>query len=92
MVNMCDFDLLGEKIVEDNLEIHISKDYFGGEIVNSKEALQLVRDIPIVNLAGTRIVSKVVDAKLASKRAVKIIGSTSFLLIFRFDHVSTSRR
>ena len=86
MVNICDFNLLGEKIIGNNLEIHISKDYFGGEVVGPEEALQLVRNMPIVNLAGTNIVSKVVNAKLGSKRAIKTIGSTAFLLIFKFDH------
>jgi hypothetical protein len=54
--------------------------------VNLNEALDLVREGSIINLAGTRIVERVVGEKLASGRAVKRVGSVAFLMIYKFSH------
>ncbi len=85
MVNICDEELLG-KIVKDNkLEMRISADYFGGDNVNLEEALKMIRKSQVVNLAGTRIVEQTLQANLAPRLAVKKVGSTSFLLIYKFQ-------
>ncbi len=85
MVNICDEELLGKTVRDGALEMHISADYFSGENVNLQEALELIRRGQIVNLAGTRIVEKTLEAKLASPLAVKKISSTSFLMIYKFN-------
>ncbi|MFQ6134934.1 MAG: DUF424 domain-containing protein [Nitrososphaerales archaeon] len=85
MVNICDEELLGKTVKDDRLEMRISKDYFGGDNINLEEALELIRKSQIVNLAGTRIVEKALRANLASRLAVKKVGSTSFLMIFKFQ-------
>ncbi len=85
MVNICDEELLGKTVKDGALEMRISADYFGGENVNSEEALELIRRSQIVNLAGTRIVGKTLEAKLASPLAVKKISSISFLMIYKFN-------
>ncbi len=66
--------------------MNISKEYFGGEKVNLSEALALVRNSSIINLAGSRIIQRVVAEKLASERAVKQVGSVSFLMIYKFSN------
>ncbi len=84
MVNICDEELLGQIVKDDRLEICISKDYFGRERVDLAKALIMIQKSQIANLAGTRIVEQTVKANLASKRAVKRVGSTLFLMIFKF--------
>jgi uncharacterized protein len=84
LVNICDEELLGTTIKSRELEMPISKEYFGSEKVNEREAIDLVKRSSIVNLAGSRIVSKVVMANLASMRAVKQVGNVSFLMIYKF--------
>jgi len=86
MANICDADLLNKSISEGNLVIHISPEYFGGEVVGLEEALKIVEETPILNLAGNNIVSKVIEANLASPRAVREIGCVKFLLVFKFKH------
>ena len=83
-MNICDEELLGTTVRDDKVDMPISRDYFGSEKVNEKEAIQLIRTSSIVNLAGTRIVDKVLDANLASRRAVKNVGNVSFLMIYKF--------
>lgn len=86
LLNICDEELLGTVVKGGNTDMVISRDYFGGDKVNVAEALNLVRASSIINLAGTRIVDSVVEAKLASERAVKRVGSVSFLMIYKFTH------
>jgi hypothetical protein len=86
MVNICDEELLGLTVKGDKLEMYISKEYFGGDLINLDEALKLIRKSQIINLAGTRIVKYTLEANLASKLAVKRVGSTSFLMIFKFEN------
>ncbi len=68
------------------MEMEISRDYFGGDKVSEDQAINLVRVSSIINLAGTRIVEKVLDKKLASERAVKKVGPVSFLMIYKFSN------
>ncbi len=86
LVNICDEELLGTIVKGGNTDMEISRDYFGGDIVNAREALDLVRGSSIINLAGTRIVERVVEERLASEHAVKQVGSVSFLMIYKFSH------
>jgi len=86
LVNICDEELLGTTVKGEKLEMEISREYFGAEKVNELEAISLVRNGSIINLAGSRIVEKVVGQKLASERAVKKVGSVAFLLIYKFSN------
>jgi len=86
MANICDAELLNKTITEGNLVMHISSDYFGEEVVGLDEALKIVEETPILNLAGNNIVSKVIEANFASPRAVREIGCVKFLMLFKFKH------
>ena len=84
LVNICDAELLGQTVRGDGLEMKITREYYCDGIVSEEKALQLVSDGSIVNLAGARIVSKVVKAQLASEKATRIVGSVPFLMIYKF--------
>jgi len=86
LLNICDEELLGTTVKGGNVDMQISTDYFGRDKVNEDEAIKLVKESSIINLAGTRIVEKVLDQKLASERAVKKVGRVSFLMIYKFAH------
>jgi hypothetical protein len=85
LVNICDEELLGTTVKGDKIDMEISREYFGAEKVNENQAISLVRNGSIINLAGSRIVDKVVGQKLASEKAVKRVGSVAFLLIYKFS-------
>jgi hypothetical protein len=86
MVNICDEELVGSKVSEGKLEVNITKDYFGQQIVDESEAIELLRLCSIANLVGERIVSKAVGMKLASELGVRLIDGVPFLMIFKFHH------
>ncbi len=84
MVNICDEELLDKTIQSKNLMMHISKDYFGHQLMSEQDSIDLIRQCPMANLVGKRIIDKVLLEKLASPKAVKIIEKVPFLMIYRF--------
>ncbi|MCD6511639.1 MAG: DUF424 family protein [Thaumarchaeota archaeon] len=85
LLNVCEKELLGSVVKGDGLEMRISEDYFGGEVVEREEVIKLVKECEIVNLVGNEIVEAVVEEGLANGDAVRIIGGVSFLMIFKFS-------
>jgi len=86
MVNICDEELMGSKISEGKLELNITRDYFGQQMVEEETAAELLHSCAIANLVGERIVSKAVEMKLASNLSIRTISGVPFLMIFKFQH------
>lgn len=84
LVNICDEELLGTTVKAEQVDMPISRDYFGVDKVTEREAIDLVKSSTIINLAGSRIVSKVIRANLATEKAVKRFGNVAFLMIYKF--------
>lgn len=84
IVNICDAELVGTTVNGDGLVMNISKEYYGGELVSANDALAMIKKSDVANLVGKRIVDLVVNQDLATEEAVKFVGKTAFLLIYRF--------
>jgi hypothetical protein len=84
LVNLCDTELIGRTLVEGNLKMHISKDFFGGELVGEEEAVKLLRESSMISLAGERSVKMALANKLGSPQAVREIEGVPFLMIYKF--------
>lgn len=84
LVNICDEELVGRTVSEGELKVHLSKDFYSGEVVSTGEALRLIRTCSIVNLAGTRSVSLAVENKVGAPKAVREIEKVPFLMIYKF--------
>jgi len=84
LVNMCDEELLGRTVAEGQLRVHLSKEFYSGEVVDKGEALRLIRTCSIVNLAGSRCVSLAVDNKVGAPEAIREIEEVPFLMIYKF--------
>ncbi len=86
LINICDVDLIGRTLNEGKLEMHISREYFGGQIVDSTEALRMMKASSIVNLAGERAVDIALVNKLGAEQAVRRIEGVPFLMIYKFSY------
>ncbi|PHY04583.1 MAG: hypothetical protein CK526_01845 [Thaumarchaeota archaeon] len=82
MINMCDAELIGKNIVDGDLKIHISENYYGKHIVNKDEAVSLLKSASIMNLVGKETISLAIDLGIGSESGVKIISDIPFLIIF----------
>lgn len=56
VVAICDEDLIDKKIKTKELEIKISKNFYGDRLVDEKLALRLMKKATICNLIGKNIV------------------------------------
>lgn len=82
MINMCDAELIGKNIVDGDLKIYISENYYGKHIVNKDEAVSLLKSASIMNLVGKETISLAIDLGIGSESGVKIISDIPFLIIF----------
>jgi len=82
MLNMCDAELVGKEVVDGELKIHISENYYGKQIVEKDEATSMLKSASILNLVGKETISLAIDLGIGSKDGVKIISNIPFLIIF----------
>jgi len=81
MLNICDADLLGKKIVQDELTMHISQNYYGERFVKREEAESLLKNSSIINMAGKETVSLSVELGIGSENGIKTISDVPFLIV-----------
>ena len=83
MLNICDLDLLGKNIVQDELNMNISKSYYGEKIIEDDEAKNLLKNSSIINMVGKDTISLSLELGVGSEKAVKIVGGVPFLIVFK---------
>jgi hypothetical protein len=82
MLNICDADLLGKKIIQNDLTMHISESYYGERFVDQEEAESLLKNSSIINMVGNKTISLSIELGIGSENGVKIISGVPFLIIF----------
>ena len=83
MVNICDIDLLGKNLVEDQLNMNISKSYYGEKIIEHEEAKHLLKNASIINMVGKNAVSLSIELGVGSENGVKKVAGVPFLIVFK---------
>ncbi len=83
MLNICDADLLGKKITEKELEVHISQSFYGEKIVEKEEAKTLLKNSSIINMVGKEIVSLSTSLGIGSEDGIKEIDGVPFLIVYK---------
>ena len=83
MLNICDIDLLGKNIVEDKLNMNISKSYYGQKIIEDEEAKSLLKNSSIINMVGKNTISLSLELGVGTETGVKIVGGVPFLIVFK---------
>ncbi len=83
MLSICDYNLLGKNIIQDELTMNISKGYYGGKIVNKEEAKNLLKKSSIINMVGSNSVSLSIELGIGSENGIKRISGVPFLIVFK---------
>jgi hypothetical protein len=84
MLNICDAELVGRTVRQSELEVKISKSYYGDRIIGEKEAESLLRNSSIINMAGRKTIDLCLKMGIGSAKGVKEIQGIPFLIIFKF--------
>ncbi|MDH5415949.1 MAG: DUF424 domain-containing protein [Nitrosopumilus sp.] len=82
MLNICDAELLGKKITQDELNIHISESYYGERLVEKEEARDLLKQSSIINMVGKETISLSIELGVGSENGIKKISGIPFLIVF----------
>ncbi|WP_428325727.1 DUF424 domain-containing protein [Nitrosopumilus sp.] len=83
MLNICDAELLGKTIVEGELNMHISENYYGERFVDKEEAEILLKNSAIINMVGDETISLSLGLGVGSENGVKKISGVPFLIVFK---------
>jgi len=83
MLNICDADLLGKKLAEKDLKLHINQSYYGEKIVEKEEAKNLLKKSSIINMVGKETISLSTSLGIGSEQGIKEIDGIPFLIVFK---------
>ena len=83
MLNICDIELLGKQISQDELNLKISESYYGEKLVDIEEAKSLLQNSSIINMVGKNTVSLSIELGIGSESGIKTITDIPFLIIFK---------
>ena len=83
MLNICDAELLGKNIVQDELNMHISDSYYGEKLVDKEDAKTLLKNSSIINMVGKETISLSIDLGIGSENGIKTISGVPFLIVFK---------
>ncbi len=83
MLNICDAKLLGKKISQDELNMHISESYYGEKLVEKEEAKSLLKNSSIINMVGKETISLSIELGIGSENGIKTISDVPFLIVFK---------
>jgi len=83
MLNICDSELLGKKIIQNGLNMNISKSYYGEKLVEKEEAKSLLKNSSIINMVGKKAVSLSIELGIGSENGIKTISGIPFLIVFK---------
>ena len=83
MLNICDAELLGKNIVENELNMNISESYYGEKLVEHEEARTLLKNASIINMVGKKTISLSLELGVGNENGVKKIGGVPFLIVFK---------
>lgn len=83
MLNICDAELLGKKIIQDELNMHISESYYGEKLVEKDEAKTLLKNSSIINMVGKETISLSLELGIGSENGIKTISDIPFQIVFK---------
>lgn len=84
MLNICDAELVGRTLRQSDLEVRITKSYYGDRVVDEREAESLLRNSSIINMAGKKTIDLSIKLGIGSAKGVKEIEGVPFLIVFKF--------
>jgi len=83
LLNICDAPLLGKKLVDNKLSIHLNESYYGERVVDQEEAENLLKKCSSINMAGEETISLSIKLGIGTHQGVKEIDGVPFLIVFK---------
>lgn len=84
LVAICDAELLGVKLVEKDVVLHVDERFYGGELVPLSIAIREASTATILNLVGKNTVQAAIKAGLVHPQAVLRVAGVPHAQTIRF--------
>lgn len=79
---VCDKDILGQKIEENDLQLDLSSDFYKGKEITDEELERLMKRSYIVNVAGKKGIDFFIKKGILDEDAVMKINNVPHVQIF----------
>ena len=83
-VAACDEELLNQVFMEGDLRIEISNHFFGGNLMQLEEAIDILKHAPYFNIVGKNIIDKAIDNKILPKEGIRAINGVPMAMKMMF--------
>ncbi|MDY0387636.1 MAG: DUF424 family protein [Methanolobus sp.] len=83
IIALCDRELIGKTLKEGNITITISEEFYKGEIVSEKNAIDIISKASNINIFGKNAVACAVDCGVVDKDHIRIIDEVAHAQVFR---------
>ncbi|MFX1448163.1 MAG: DUF424 domain-containing protein [Promethearchaeota archaeon] len=83
-VACCDEDLLNKVFTEGNLRIEINSNFFGGDLLNIDQAMDILKDASYFNIVGENITNQAIALQLLPKDGVRKINNIPMAIKMMF--------
>ncbi len=70
MISVCDKQLLGTTLNEGKIKFQVSKEFYGGDLVDLKTCIKYLKSATIANMIGNVTVEAAINAGLVHETAV----------------------
>jgi hypothetical protein len=83
-VACCDEALLNQVFTEGNFRIEINPSFFGGDLLNIEQAMEILKDASYFNIVGENITNKALTLQLLPKEGVIRINNIPMAMKMMF--------
>jgi len=83
-VACCDEDLLNKVFKEGNLRIEISDYFFGGNLINLDDAINILKQASYFNIVGESIINRAIDCQVLPKEGILNINGIPMAMKMMF--------
>ena len=83
-VACCDEDLLNKVFKEGNLRIEISDRFFGGNLINLDDAINILKQASYFNIIGEGIINRAIDCQVLPKEGILNINGIPMAMKMMF--------
>ena len=80
----CDEQLLNKIFEEGNLRIEISNNFFGGNLMDLEEAIEVLKQASYFNIVGEMIIESAINSNILPKEGVRLINGVPMALKMMF--------
>ncbi|MHA1870797.1 MAG: DUF424 domain-containing protein [Promethearchaeota archaeon] len=78
----CDPELIGKTLKSNKLEIHISENFYKGDLIEIEKAMYILKHSSNINIIGKKIVNACIEEKIIPKEGVLYINEIPMAIKF----------